>query len=76
MKKNTLFILIVIVLVLLGLWWIFTAQPANLPPAATSANNLMSTSDQTAAINQDLQKVDVGNYSQDLQSIDNNVNGL
>jgi hypothetical protein len=74
------FLIIVIILAVIGVvaWWIAKSpspEPAN--NYNPSANNQIQQEDDTsAAINSDLQKIDVGSPESDFQSIDNELNNL
>ncbi|KKU91510.1 MAG: hypothetical protein UY23_C0001G0116 [Candidatus Jorgensenbacteria bacterium GW2011_GWA1_48_11] len=68
--NNKIIIAIVIVLVILGVWWLISSRPSEAP--GTSATG----SDKTTTINQDLGNVDVGDYTQDLEVIDQDINSL
>ena len=63
--NNKIIIAIVIVLVILGVWWLISSRPSEAP--GTSATG----SDKTTTINQD-----VGDYTQDLEVIDQDINSL
>ena len=79
MNKTLLIIIILIaVIVVGGIWW-WTKSKAPSPGPSTPSTpqtELQPPADSTAAINQSLNQVDLGDVDTDLQKLDSDINSL
>lgn len=68
-------------LIVAGLWWYVVYQPPSSPSQAPqgqqpAAQQPLSGGDKTADITKDFDAIDLGNFDQDLQQLDANINQL
>jgi hypothetical protein len=82
-KKSSIFpivLILVVLVILVGVWYWWTkirVIPANLQlPSGKTAEKITTKEDSVAAINQDLDKVEILNLDQELQEIDQDLNSL
>lgn len=80
--RQTLLIILLVVLVGVGIWWwrSTTMAPATPPvgrtPPVVTPPGTPSGDDSMTAINQDVQNIDISNIDSQFQSIDSDINSL
>ncbi len=72
MNKSTYILIAVVVIIILGVWW-WSNQPASAPTTGAPAGAL-STSDNTASINSNLNSINV--QEPDFGPVDTDLNSL
>lgn len=72
--KNSLIIIAVIVLALLGIVYYMTQKPDDYSVAPVPQNTVPQ--DNTAAINNDVEAIDLGDVDMEFKSIDSDLNSL
>ena len=74
MDKKSIYIIVAVVIIVVGIWFWMNQSTSNAPTEGTSQGSAVMESDSTASINQDLNNIAV--QESDFNSIDADVNSL
>lgn len=74
--KNTIITIVILALVLLGIIYYRAQKPVDSGPAPAQTSTSPGPSDSPAAINRDLDEIDLGDLDPEFQDIDADVSSL